>query len=67
MSASGSANYVLLTRLADEFAACPKSFPDTLSAPLSRNENELFRELKRNETEQSPLPISTRLCRLQSK
>src|SRR5271166_2536325 len=35
--------------------------------PLSRNENELFRELKRNETEQSSLPISTRLCRLQSK
>ena len=41
--------------------------PEPLTPPLSRNENELFRELKRNETEQSSLPISTRLCRLQSK
>jgi hypothetical protein len=36
-------------------------------SPLSRNENELIGELRRNETEQSPLPIFTRLCRLQTK
>ena len=35
-------------------------------ASFPRNENEPFCELRRNETEQSSLPIFTRLCRLWS-
>jgi hypothetical protein len=34
---------------------------------LSRNENDLFCELRRNEAEQLPLPIFTMLCILMSK
>ena len=50
------------SHLSGQRARCPT----TLTTPLSRNENELFRGLRRNETEQSPLPIFTRLSKLQS-
>ena len=42
------------------------SFPEQFSS-LSRNENTLFCELWRNETEQLPLPIFARLCSLGDK